>query len=326
MGLRTVLRLGAVAAALGLGSGCGERPPSARADTAAAPAGSVVVDTVTVELPLSLPAQLYVEHDAIVAARSAGTVESVLVDLGARVERGQLLATLESAEQEIALAQAEQTYANRRRAVERARVMTAAGALTVADSERAELEFHQAELAVRKAQRDLELTRIAAPFAGMVTAREARPRRLVALGDTLFRVTATGPLLARVQVPEGPAVKVAIGAEAEVIGAGGEAARARVVRASPALDPASGTREVVLALSPGARLLSGANVTVRLGAERRRVLAVPRDAIAGEGYATVWENNRTVLRAVTLGADLGGGRVEVVSGLAAGERLVRSGP
>ncbi len=45
-----------------------------------------------------------------------------------------------------------------------------------------------------------------------------------------------------------------------------------------------------------------------------------------EGYALVWDSNRTTLRAVTLGGRLPGDRVEVVSGLAPGEKLVRAGP
>ena len=40
----------------------------------------------------------------------------------------------------------------------------------------------------------------------------------------------------------------------------------------------------------------------------------------------VWDDNRTTLRAVTLGGELDGGRVEVVSGIAAGEKVVRSAP
>ncbi len=67
----------------------------------------VMADTVTVELPLALPAQLYVEHDAAIYARSPGIVEKVLVDLGSQVGAGQLLARLESADQSIALAQAD---------------------------------------------------------------------------------------------------------------------------------------------------------------------------------------------------------------------------
>ena len=48
------------------------------------------------------------------------------------------------------------------------------------------------------------------------------------------------------------------------------------------------------------------------------MVAIPRAAVAKDGYALVWDDNRTTLRAVTLGADLDGDRVEVVSGIAAG--------
>jgi RND family efflux transporter MFP subunit len=281
------------------------------------------VDTATIEVPLALPAQLYVEHDAVVAARSQGVVESVLADLGTRVALGQLLAKLESADQEIALAQAKETFENESRVVRRTRELSRSGAMTVADSEQAETRMHQAEIALRKAQRDLELTRIAAPFAGVVTSRSARPRRLVAQGDTLFRVTAAAPLLARVRVPESAADRVRLGSSAEVVALGGGKATGRVVRASPAIDPGSGTREMILELAAGARLQPGASVTVRLGSQRRTVTTVPREAVAIEGYALVWDHGRSTLRAVTLGVDVGDGRVEVVSGLAPGERVLR---
>jgi RND family efflux transporter MFP subunit len=327
--MRLLLAAATAAAALGCGSADSSMPPQAVAATAAGgaapPAGAVVVDTATVDLPLALPSHLYVEHDAVVAARSSGVVESVLADLGTRVEAGQLLAKLESADQEIALDQAEEARSNDARVAARAREMTRAGAITVADSEQAETKLHQDELAVRKARRDLELTRITAPFAGVVTERTARPRRLVSPGDTLFRVTATAPLLARVRVPEGSTDHVRIGAPARVIALNGAGAAAKVIRASPAIDAASGTREVVLELAKGSSLEPGATVTVRLGSERRRVVAVPRDALGEDGYALVWESGRTALRAVTIGADLGDGRVEVLSGLAPGERIVRGG-
>ncbi len=97
------------------------------------------------------------------------------------------------------------------------------------------------------------------------------------------------------------------------------------MRASPVIDPASGTREVVLQLTKGVRLPPGSTVTVRIGSEARRVVAVPREAIS-DGYALVWDADRTSLRQVTVGGELPGERVEVVSGLAPGEKVVRAGP
>jgi RND family efflux transporter MFP subunit len=292
---------------------------------ASAATSLVTVDTVTVEVPLSLPAQLYVEHDAAIYARSPGIVESILVDLGGKVAPGQLLARLESTDQSIALAQARDQHGDAEVQAERQRALKTAGVVTQADSERVELALRAATLALQQAQRDYDLTRIVAPFGGVVTGRTARIGRLVAAGDSLFHITALSPVLAAVRLPEASAFGVKQGAEAEVLGPRGERARARVVRASPVIDPASGTREVVLQLVAGDRLPPGSSVTLRIGSETRRVVAVPREAI-DEGYALVWDADRTSLRQVTIGGDLSDERVEVVSGLAPGEKVVRSGP
>jgi RND family efflux transporter MFP subunit len=319
--------------ALLLALGCGrdaQHRKSAQAETASAsgtPAPAVTtVDTATVEAPLSLPSQLYVEHDATVYARSAGVVESIMVDLGTRVAPGQELARLESTDQAIALNQAKEKFANTKQTVERQRALATAGVVTRADSEQVEFEHRQAVLALQKAQRDYDLTRIIAPFAGVITARVARVQRLVNPGDSLFRVTALEPVLAAVHVPETAAGSIKPGAGAQVLGAGGLSAAARVIRASPIIDGASGTRELILQLASGSRLVPGGSVTVRLGSQRRQVVTIPKAAVAREGYALVWDDNRTTLRAVTLGSELDGGRVEVLSGLAPGEKVVQSVP
>jgi membrane fusion protein, multidrug efflux system len=299
----------------------------AATDTAAAPPASLVTaDTVTIDAPLSLPAQLYVEHDAVVFARSAGVVESIFVDLGRRVAAGQVLAKLERADQAIALDQARDRFANAKQRAERQRALKTAGVATEADSEQMEFEYRAAELALRQAQREYDLTRITSPFNGAVTSRLARIGRLVRSGDTLFQVTALAPILATVRVPETSAFGLTVGSSAQVIGPRGEQATARVMRASPVIDAASGTREVVLQVAPGVKMTPGGTVTVRIGSERRQVVTLPRSAVGSEGYALVWEDHRTALRAVTLGSAVPGDRVEVVSGLAPGERVVPSGP
>ena len=217
-------------------AGCGERNADATPVATGAPIDLLTADIATLAVPLSVPAQLYVEHDAAVAARTNGIVQAIGVDLGARVGAGQLIARLESVDQEIALAQAEVAHANAEQQVARIRALTASGAATVADSEAAEFRFREAVLAVRKARREEELTRITAPFSGVVTSRNARVGRLVAPGDTLFRITAAGPLLAQVRVPEAAAAGIRIGSPAKVVGPTGTTADARVVRASPAID------------------------------------------------------------------------------------------
>jgi RND family efflux transporter MFP subunit len=280
--------------------GCGDRAQPTPAPAAGPPAGLVAVDSVTLALPVALHAQLYVEHDAVVYARATGIVESVYADVGSRVRTGDTLVRLESVDQRIALDEAEANYADAERTLQRLRTLADSNVASPADSEHAALVDRLADVALRRARRAFEFTRVLAPFDGMVTRREVRPGRLVQQGDTLLRVSAMGPLLVAVQVPEQAALGMAPGTPAEVRGLDDTRVAARVARASPAIDPASGTREIILQLEQQATLRPGAAVEVRLGAE----------------------SGRAVLRRVVLGATLPDGRVEVVQGLAAGERLV----
>ena len=316
-----LVALGATGCASEIGSAKPAPSDTTRGVSADAP---FTVDSATVRLPLLLPAQLYVEHDAVVVARTAGAVESVFVELGDHVAAGQKLARLESAEQEIALANAEAAFDHLSLNAVRARSLTRSGGTTAADSEQVEFQLRQAEITRRKARRDLELTVVTAPFEGIVSSRSVRPGRYASPGDTLLRVTESAPLFARIRVPEASVARVRLGETASVISSTGESSAATIVHASPVIDAGSGTREVVLKIArPRDNLRAGANIMVRVGHDRRRVVAVSREAIAPEGYALVVDNGRITMRTVILGLPLDDGRVEVLSGLSPGERLAR---
>lgn len=299
----------------------GESESAASGTNAAAPT-DYRADTVTMAVPLAFPAQVYVEHDAVVAARSSGVIESLFVDIGTPVVAGTRLAQIESVDQELAVAMAETAREQGERALARARALRDVQGVSAAEAEDAEFAFRAAELELRRARRALELTRIEAPFAGRVTARYVQPRRLVSAGDTLFRIAESEPLLARIRVPEAAARAVRRGATIEAITEGSERVDGTVFMVAPVIDPGSGTREVIIRLARADGLMPGAAVTVYLGTEPHHLLAVPREAINPDGFVLVRTGDRTTLRAVVLGRDLGDGRVEVRSGLRVGEILV----
>jgi len=299
---------------------CKASPPAARAAARVA-TDTMWVDTATITVPRIYPGQVYVEHDVAVAARAAGMIDSLFVNLGAAVTRDAMLASVDNRAQDIEHARANVALERARNARARALTIGSRGGVTPADSERLDEEFREAELTIRKTQHELELTRVTAPFTGVVTARYVRPRQLVAAGDTLFRVAETSPQLVRTRVSEPAARQVRVGERAVIVASNGTARQdARVVYASPGLDAASGTREVILQLS-AARMLAGEAVTVELGTERRRAVVVPRDAVSPDGYVLVTDGTRTTVRPITTGARVSSERLEIVSGLQLGERL-----
>ncbi|HSU97590.1 MAG TPA: efflux RND transporter periplasmic adaptor subunit [Gemmatimonadaceae bacterium] len=280
------------------------------------------VQVITVDDPLVLPAQLYVDHDVVIAAQSSGVLQHLDADLGKSVAAGAVLANIDSGDQRIAVAKAEAAVTQASRFAKRLRALSYTGGVTVADSESAEFAVRQAGLSADSARRALALTRVTAPFAGVIAARYVGPYRLVHVGDTLFRITETGPLLARVRVPEGRRDALVPGARATVEDIEHRTVAAHVIRVAPTVDAASGTREVILAVGSAAGLRPGSAVTVRLGAATRRVTVVPNDLIGEGGYVVVLGAQPT-LRQVRLGDELAGGRREVLSGLAPGNRVRR---
>jgi RND family efflux transporter MFP subunit len=213
---------------------------------------------------LTLTSVLYSENDSDVGARSAGVVQRYLVDLGDRVEAGQLLAVLQD-EREIAAvsaARAAQELAELEH--ERARRLMEENVITRAEMDQAVYRLRATQAAAEEAAVRLEYTRIRAPFDGVVTRRYIRVGQGVEERAPLFRVTALRPLRALLRVPEVDAVRVAPGQAirlrdlegAEVIGA--------VARISPAIDPASGTVEVLVEIADPGRLRPGSAVSVDL--------------------------------------------------------------
>ena len=210
-------------------------------------------------------AVLYSDQDAEVGPRMDGIVRSVHADLGDAVRAGQVLAVLDDGRQ---IARVESAAAARdmaRSEFSRMDGLVASGFVTTAQHEEALYRLRMAEAALKEAEVELQHTRVVAPFAGVVTRRMTGAGRPVDVGDPLFRITALRPLRALVRVPERDARAIPVGSTALLTGDGGDIVEARVVRVSPAVDPASGTVEMILSVTNPGPLRPGSGATAHFG-------------------------------------------------------------
>ena len=176
-------------------------------------AGPVLAIDVTVQplADLVIPARHTVSADVVasnrstVAAEVAGTIRSIGADVGASVEAGDVLVTIDPRDYELALRQAiaarESTDARIREATARLqRAKSLAGSSYVSADELLTLETDVAVLErtaqsqaidVSIARLALDRTRVKAAFAGVVEGRQAQVGGYVTPGTALMTLTAT---------------------------------------------------------------------------------------------------------------------------------------
>jgi RND family efflux transporter MFP subunit len=185
----------------------------------------------------------------------------------------------------------------------------------------------QAQAALHQAMTSLDYTRIRAPFDGVVTQKKADSGTLASPGMPIFIVEDVRRYRLEVAVNEsdlrfvrtGGQVSVAIEAldNAELKG--------KVVQIVPAADPASRAFLVKVELPTDTRLRSGLFGRARFSRGRRQALLIPRSAVVERGQLEgvfVLDQDRTAsLRYVTLGKS-SGSEIEVLTGLQGGEWLV----
>jgi len=238
---------------------------------------------------------IVVEDQVDLAALRDGVVAEILVEAGAPVTKGQLLARLDdrqlTADRDAAAAKERSTAADlknweaaakvaqseRDRAEqlwnaniiakeqeEKARYQSEA---TDYEVERQREDLRYAQEALRSLDLELEKTRITAPFDGVVARRYIRVGQEVAKHDRLFWVSAVGPLRVKFSLPENYLGRVKKGTElvATTSEAADQAHPARIILVSPVVDPSSDTIDVTAELQgPSAGLRPGMIVNLRL--------------------------------------------------------------
>jgi RND family efflux transporter MFP subunit len=332
----------ALAASLALAAGCGAHHGDARPEPL--PALAVAVET-TASMPspggLEATGTLEAARRASPGTILAGRVTKIVKREGDRVREGETLARVESGDVAARVAQAEAAVVAAQAAETNARLMKerlerlvpkqAASPKSLEDAvaghEAALANLHAAEEGVRAARVMLGYGDVRAPFDGVVV------RRLIEMGDTaapgmpMFVVDDNARMKLEAAIPESSARGLRPGSPVVVVvdGVPGAARDGTLNEILPAADPATRTvtARVLLDNSDGA-LRPGLFARVRFTGDGPEAIFVPEGAIVRRGPLTgvfVVDGNVARLRWITLGASRDG-RVEAVTGLTAGERIV----
>lgn len=310
---------------------------------------------------IDLPGSVQPLSDTVVYARAQGYVKRWLVDLGDRVEAGQLLAEIETPELDQQLDQAraelqqteaklQQARANRDLAetsLARYKALRPAGVASQQELDQrgaqalvdaANVAAAEAAVAVQRAnlRRLSQLKAFAAvhaPFAGLITRRSIDVGALVAAGNAtpLFSLVATDPVRVLTDVPQDVATSVRVDMKAgvRVREYPGRRFEGTIARAAGALDANTRTmRTEIRVPNPDHLLLTGMYAEVSLPLARAHpVFEVPATSVITDQHGVrvaVVEGDRLRLRPVVIDRDLGA-TVQIASGLEGDERVVRLG-
>jgi RND family efflux transporter MFP subunit len=291
---------------------------------------------------------------ATISAQVMGRVEQVLVRSGDSVHTGQTLVVLDGAALQASAAQAQAAVvaAQNQQAAAESNAALAESTLgryqqlqaekSVSPQEMDEVtrraQAAAAQLDAAKAQTQamreqasaartmLGYTRLTAPFAGIVTARMADPGTMAAPGVPLLQMDRTGPLQLQAAVDESAIAAVHMGMKMPVAVDGvAQPLQGAVAEIVPAADPSSHSFLVKIDLPWSQQLRAGMYGSAEIPNGTHQAIVVPRSAVVARGSlecAYVLDGNGIAqLRYLTLGATHGD-VVEVLSGIAAGERLV----
>lgn len=356
-GLRIAAVLAAAIAVLIVGGGIAARAANSRhlRQWTAANAQPVVALTQPTRgdssAVLALPGRLEAYSRAPIYARVSGYVKSWKVDIGAKVEAGQLLAEIEAPDldQQLSQARADLLTARANAALasttaKRWQQLVKADAVSRQDVDVKNGDFAAKAAIVKATQANVQrlevmegFKRITAPFSGVVTQRTTDVGALINAGSAkgleLFVVSDTHKLRLYVSVPQNYAAQITPGTQAQmtVPERPGRTFTATVETSAQSVDAASGSTLVELAVdNASGELVPGAFANVRFDLPPASAsLSVPASALifdsSGVRVATIGADNRVALKPVTIARDLGN-VIEVSSGLAANDRIIDSPP
>lgn len=309
-------------------AGCND--PAEKPATLSLPPVEVQVEPLTeslVPVQVELAGTVQAVEHATLSARVAGQVVELPVQLGTKVNKGDLLVKISAAEINARLVQAETQLAQAQRNLARESRLLEVDASTRETVKTLKELVQINEAARREAQAMLGYTEIRAPFAGTVTDKRIEVGDLASPGAPLLKLENGTAFEVVIQVPEAQSHSLNLESRLPLlVPTAGLALEAQVREISPSVDPISRTTQIKLALPAAPELRSGQFARVALIDSRAQTLMINRAALRQNGQMQqvfVAEQGLARMRLVRTGAEFEG-RIEILSGLQAGDQVVIS--
>ena len=300
---------------------------------------------------LTLPGNIQPFNRAAIFARVNGYVKSWDHDIGSPVKSGQALATIDAPDLDQQLSQAKATLASVK-ANEQIATLTAnrnnillqkqivaqqLADQTTADATAKEAVVDANEANVRQLEAMQSFKTLAAPFDGVVTARNVEIGQLInsggGSGQALFEVSDLHRVRIFVQVPQSFSAGLAPGMKAtfEMPQYPGVQFDATLSHISKAINATSHSMQVELQADNAAgKFFGGSYCNVHFEVPTpANLVTIPSTALVTGNQdtqvATLDGNNKVALKSVQLGRDLGDS-VEVIAGLTPSDRIINNPP
>ena len=329
-----ILAATALATAACLVGGCRPGAPAGPDRGGAGPESVAVVTMPVQQKPIAVKVEALGTARAAeaidVTSKTANKVIAVRFDEGQWVRRGELLIELDGAQDRADLAAAEAALAESRSAYERSRGLYTQQAVSQSQLEQIEATLKGNQARVAAAEARVADTVIRAPFDGRIGLRRVSVGALVSPGTIITTLDDTRTMKLDFDVPEAflAILKPGLVVAAHSIAYPEESFDGAVESVDSRVDPVTRSIKVRARLpNPEGLLRPGMFLTVVVSREPLPGLVVPEQALVperGEVYVFVVADGRASRRVVTIGRR-SPGEVEILAGVAAGERVVIEG-
>ena len=277
---------------------------------------------------------LRANESVTVTAQVTEIITALKFEDGQRVEKGQVLAEMTSGEEMALLQEAEATRREAEEQLERARPLAKRGVSSAAVLSERRRDFETSAARLEAVKSRLSDRRIVAPFAGVVGLRRISVGALVEPGTVITTIDDDSVMKLDFPIPATflSTMRVGLPIVAEAKAFGDRTFEGEVAGIDSRVDPI--TRSITIrAVIPNkdAILKAGILMTVEVLKDRRQVVVVPEQAIIARGRAThvfVVDPSSSAPKATKREVKTGtrhDGKVEIVSGLSAGEYVITDG-